>query len=126
MATSRQKKSTTKHRNSKNRRQKNPTASKIKFYIFTGLKLIFAGTLLVCLFLLIKYGKMTLDYKDYAAKLVSDTSAFKSSLTTIVYDSNGETIANLCAEKDSYYLDGDEIPYLIKRAFITSEDRKFY
>ena len=126
MATSRQKKSTTKHRNSKNRRQKNPTASKIKFYIFTGLKLLFAGTLLVCLFLLIKYGKMTLDYKDYAAKLVSDTSAFKSSLTTIVYDSNGETIANLCAEKDSYYLDGDEIPYLIKRAFITSEDRKFY
>ena len=126
MATSRQKKSPTKHSNSKSRRQKSSTANKIKFYIFTGLKLIFAGTLLVCLFLLIKYGNMTLEYKDYAAKLVSDASAFKSSLTTIVYDSNGETIANLCAEKDSYYLDDDDIPYLVKRAFITSEDRKFY
>ncbi len=124
MATRKTKKSPTKHNSSK--RRSSSTASKVKFYVFTGLKLIFAGTLLVCLFLLIKYGKMTLDYKEYAAKLVSDSSVFKSSLTTVVYDSNGEVIANLCAEKDSYYLDSEDIPYLVKRTFIISEDRKFY
>lgn len=124
MSTNLRKKSPTKHSSSKNR--SNKTASKVKSYIFTGLKLIFAGTLLVCLFVLIKYGKMTLEYKEYAAQIVADSSVFKSSLTTVVYDSNGETVANLCAEKDSYYLDSEEIPYLIKRAFITSEDRKFY
>ncbi len=118
------KKSPTKHTSPK--RRSNSTASKVKHYIFTGLKLIFAGTLLVCLFILIKYGKMTLDYKEYAANIVSDEQVFKKSLTTIVYDSNGQIIANLCAEKDSYYLEDDEIPFLVKRAFITSEDRKFY
>ncbi len=100
--------------------------STIKKRIKTGFKLILAGTLLVCLFVLIKYGSMMIEYKNYAAELVSDRNAFKQSLTTVVYDSSGEIIANLCAEKDSYYLKSDEIPYLVKRAFITTEDRKFY
>ena len=94
--------------------------------IKTGLKLILAGTLLVCLFAMVKYGSMMLDYKEYASELVADRDVFRQSLTTVVYDSNGEIIANLCAEKDSYYLRSDEIPYLIKRAFVTTEDRKFY
>ena len=33
---------------------------------------------------------------------------------------------NLSAEKDSFYLESDEIPYIVKRTFVTSEDRKFY
>ncbi len=94
--------------------------------IKTGLKLILAGTLLVCLFVLIKYGSMMVEYKNYASELVSNRDAFKQSLTTVVYDTNGEIIANLCAEKDSYYLTSEEIPYLIKRAFVTTEDRNFY
>jgi len=100
--------------------------SKLKRRIFLSLKLVLAGTLLVCLFVMIKYGIRLLEYKSYASELVADDSAFKRSLTTVVYDSNGEIIANLCAEKDSYYLKSDEIPYLVKRAFIISEDRKFY
>ncbi len=100
--------------------------SSIKRKIKTGIKLILAGALLVCLFVIVKYGSMMLDYKEYASNLVADRNMFKQSLTTVVYDSNGEIIANLCAEKDSYYLTCDEIPYLVKRAFITTEDRKFY
>ena len=91
-----------------------------------GIKLVLAGTLLVCLFVILKYGAMVLRYKEYAAELVSDRESFKSSLTTLVYDKNGENIINLSAEKDSYYLEADEIPYIVKRTFVTSEDRNFY
>ena len=69
---------------------------------------------------------MVIRYKNYARELVADRASFKSSLTTVGYDDEGEIIINLCAEKDSYYLESDEIPYLIKRTFVISEDRKFY
>ena len=52
--------------------------------IKTGLKLILAGTLLVCLFVLIKYGSMMVEYKNYASELVAIRDAFKQSLTTVV------------------------------------------
>ena len=120
------KKASAKKSSSSSKKKATPKQSTFKKRIKTGLKLILAGTLLVCLFVIIKYGSMMLDYKDYASKLVADRDVFKQSLTTVVYDSNGEVIANLCAERDSYYLTCDEIPYLIKRAFITTEDRKFY
>ena len=119
-------KTSAKSSSSKSKRKKHSKQSTIKKRIKTGLKLILTGTLLVCLFVIIKYGSMMLDYKDYASELVTDRDVFKQSLTTVVYDSNGEIIANLCAEKDSYYLTSDEIPYLIKRTFIITEDRKFY
>ncbi len=121
-------KDTTKKASAKksSRKKANKTQSTLKKRIKTGLKLILAGTLIVCLFLLIKYGSMLLNYKAYASELVAERDVFKQSLTTVVYDNNGEVIANLCAERDSYYLTCDEIPYLIKHAFVTTEDRKFY
>ena len=106
----------------KNTAEKNLLMKKIKF----GIKLVIAGTLLVCLFAILKYGSKALEYKKYAAQLVADENVFKSSLTTLVYDSKGENIINLSAEKDSFYLESDEIPYIVKRTFVTSEDRKFY
>ena len=119
-------KSKKRSRKKTSKRKSSAKSSVIKSRIKTGLKLILAGTLLVCLFVIIKYGAMMIEYKNYAKELVSDRNVFRQSLTTVVYDSNGEIIANLCAEKDSYYLTSDEIPYLIKRAFVTTEDRKFY
>ena len=103
----------------KNTAEKNLLKKKIKF----GIKLVIAGTLLVCLFVILKYGSKALEYKKYAAQLVADENVFKSSLTTLVYDSKGENIINLSAEKDSFYLESDEIPYIVKRTFVTSEDR---
>lgn len=115
-------------RTAKSSSKKKDTAGKnlLKKRIKFGVKLVIAGTLLVCLFVILKYGSMMLRYKKYAAELVADENVFKSSLTTLVYDSKGENIINLCAEKDSFYLEADEIPYLVKRTFVTSEDRKFY
>lgn len=111
-----------KHRKSRKSKRQSKLKRRVKF----AFKLLFTGTLLVCLFVIIKYGAMMMEYKEYASKLVSDRSSFKSSLTTLVYDTDGNIIANLSAEKDAYYLASDEIPYVIKRAFITTEDRQFY
>ena len=106
---------------------KKVTGKKLLFKrIKLGIKLVLGGTLLVCLFVMLKYGSTLLKYKRYAAELVANKDAFKSSLTTLVYDDSGEEIFTLSAEKDSYYLEEDEIPYLVKRTFVISEDRKFY
>ena len=53
--------------------------SRIKF----GIKLVLAGTLLVCLFVILKYGAMVLRYKEYSAELVSDREAFKKRYASV-------------------------------------------
>ena len=113
-------------KNSPNKKQISEAKQLRNKRIKLGVKLVIAGTLLVCLFVILKYGSMVMRYKNYAKELVADRDSFKSSLTTLVYDSEGEQIINLCAEKDSYYLESDAIPYLVKRTFVISEDRKFY
>lgn len=116
-----------KARNSKARKSTRKNNKKAKFSkLKFGIKLVVAGTLLVCLFVVLKYGILMVKYKEYAAEIVSNRNSFKSSLTTLVYDKDGENIINLSAEKDSYYLEADEIPYIVKRTFVTSEDRSFY
>lgn len=100
----------------------------IKKYI----KRIFAGIgiilLVTIIFAVIKYGSLLLEYKNEAETLVKEggEDIFKSSLTSLVYDADGEVIAELSGSRDSYYLTDKEIPYIVKRAFIVSEDRKFY
>lgn len=113
-------------KNSQKKNQASAAKQLRKKRIKFGVKLVIAGTLLVCLFVILKYGSMVMRYKNYAKELVANRDSFKSSLTTLVYDNEGELIINLCAEKDSYYLEADEIPYLVKRTFVISEDRKFY
>lgn len=67
-------------------------------------------------------------YRKEARELVNSSgrSAFSSNLTSIIYDKNGDTIASMSAQKDCYYLTYDNIPYMVKQAFVTTEDRKFY
>lgn len=89
---------------------------------------IFACIFLVGAFFAIKYGKMVLQYKKEAESLVTKggSEVFRNTLTSTVYDANGEVITKLSGSRDSYYLSIDEIPYVVRRAFIASEDRKFY
>lgn len=84
--------------------------------------------LLACIFLGIKYGSTVIKYKKEAKELVEagGEDIFKKSLTSIVYDKDGNVIAELNGSKDSYYLTSNKIPYIVKKAFIVSEDRKFY
>lgn len=94
-----------------------------RFFIGLGIVLLF-----IILFLVVKYGSLLLKYKSEAEELVEagGEEIFKSSLTSIVYDSEGNVLAELSGSRDAYYLSDNQIPYIVKRAFIVSEDRKFY
>lgn len=51
---------------------------------------------------------------------------FRSSQTSLVYDTNGNLISVLKGEKDMYYLEYEEIPSDVCSAIISIEDKKFY
>lgn len=101
---------------------------KIKKYI----KRFFAGfgiiLLILTVVLMIKYVPKIVEYKNEAEALVEagGDDIFKKSLTSIMYDSNGQVLAELSGSRDSYYIKSEQIPYVVKRAFVVSEDRNFY
>ncbi len=107
------------------RKQSRSKAARIISKIFLGLFIVF---LCVVLFCVIKYGAILVEYKNEAAKMVDDAgvSAFKAGETSIMYADDGTEINSLSGEKDMYYLDDASIPYLVKRALISTEDRSFY
>lgn len=75
------------------------------------------------------WGGILLDkYQKEAKALVAEggIEAFMAEQTSIIYDADGKEITNLIGSKDVYYLKFDKIPYMVKRALITSEDRNFY
>lgn len=80
------------------------------------------------LFLYFKYGKDIFAMQDEAKALVqaSTTETFRTSETSIAYNSKGKQIAVLKGDKDAYYLDIQSIPDYAKTAMIVTEDKKFY
>lgn len=109
---------------SQNAAKKKPIAKYVKRFFLALLCVI----LLVGIFAGIKYGKVISKYKNEAKAMVEagGDEIFKKSLTSIVYDKNGDVLAELSGNKDSYYLSIEKIPYIVKKAFLVSEDRKFY
>lgn len=62
------------------------------------------------------------------AKQLVNTSTyhtFCATQTSLVYDSEGDVISTLKAEKDVYYLDYEDIPEKVIDAMVVSEDRNF-
>ncbi|MCI8327205.1 MAG: PBP1A family penicillin-binding protein [Lachnospiraceae bacterium] len=74
------------------------------------------------------YAKKIGDLKSEAYDYVRSSSeeTFRSSETSLVYDSNGDLISVLKGEKDVYYLEYEDIPTDVCSAIITIEDKKFY
>jgi membrane peptidoglycan carboxypeptidase len=114
------------------KRKKSNQASTTKHKIGRILKRILLYLVIICLlftfFLVIKVGKTSLEYQKQAKEAIQTggTAIFSANQTSIIYDCNGEKITELVGVKDSYYLEFDEIPYFVKRALITTEDRSFY
>ena len=75
-----------------------------------------------------RYGKDIFALQDEAKALVqaSTEETFRSSETSIAYNSKGNQIAVLKGEKDAYYVEFDSIPDYAKQAMIVTEDKKFY
>lgn len=74
------------------------------------------------------YAKKIADLKSEAYDYVhsASESTFRSSQTSLVYDSNGDLISVLKGEKDVYYLEYEDIPSDVCSAIICIEDKKFY
>ncbi len=75
-----------------------------------------------------EYGRPILALKARAEKIAEGSTVddFRSALTTIVYDANGEKISTLRSEKASYYLTYQEIPQWALDVMLVTEDKKFY
>lgn len=93
--------------------------------IFT---VLFIVVLLALLTMVISFGILGLKYQKKARNIVSECTAqdFKAEQTSLIYDNNGTLITAMKSDKDVYYLNNDQIPYLVKVAFVTTEDRDFY
>lgn len=78
--------------------------------------------------LYVKYGDDIFAMQDEAKALVqaSSSETFRSSETTIAYNSKGKQIAVIKGDKDAYYVTLDKIPDYAKNAMIVTEDKKFY
>ena len=74
------------------------------------------------------YGKTILELQSEAKQKVSASTeeTFRSSQTSLVYDSQGNLISTLKAEKDVYYIKYEEIPNSVIDAMVVSEDRNFF
>lgn len=73
------------------------------------------------------YGRIILQLQSEAKQKVgtSTEDTFRAVETSLVYDSQGNLISTLNAEKDVYYLQFEEIPAEVINAMVVSEDRKF-
>lgn len=80
------------------------------------------------LFGLLRYGVVLVKIQKEAKRIVeeSNTSTFRSAQTSLIYDANGTLITAMKSEKDVYYIKFDQIPDIVKEAFVSIEDKKFY
>lgn len=114
--------------------QKRQTKKKNKKHrkFWLGVKIFLLVVLLAVLTALgifyFKYGDELLGWRNEAVKIVKNSSVdtFRSSETSIIYASNKSMMAKLKGDKDSYYLEANNIPQSVKDAFIITEDRDFF
>lgn len=111
----------------KKKKKLTPRQRKIRF----GLKVaLFVVLLIILIFTIVfyfKYGKRILELQAEANELVSESTVetFRQNQTTIVYDQDGNVLTKLKNEKDVYYLEYEDIPYNVKQAMISIEDKNF-
>lgn len=107
----------------KKQRKKGSFGKKIKHLILIAF-LFGCGILVGCSIIFgPKLKVMWEEAKSKVASIKEDT--FIPSQTSLVYDDAGNIIAKLKSDKDSYYLDFDEIPTAFIEAFIATEDKNF-
>ena len=51
---------------------------------------------------------------------------FRSTEASIIYDIHGQEITSISGMKELYYVEDDNIPEILKKAFVTVEDQDFY
>lgn len=74
------------------------------------------------------YGGSVLKLQKNAKALTKDVTedTFRQTETSIIYDINGNEITSLSGIKQLYYIYDEEIPDILKKAFVLLEDKDFY
>ena len=94
---------------------------KIVLFIIVGILGVLLIFALICLGNILKLKK---NAKNLTASIKEDY--FRQVETSIIYDINGDEITSLSNAKEIYYIEDEEIPYILKRMFVVTEDRDFY
>jgi len=90
--------------------------------------LVLLAVLVVGIWFYNEYAQPVLALKARAERIAAESTVedFRSALTSIVYDSNGEKITSLRSSKAAYYLNYEELPRWAKDVMLVTEDKKFY
>lgn len=93
--------------------------------ILAIISVVFLLLVVVCWF---AFGRKVMQLRSEAKDLVeeSTTDTFKSSQTSVVYDTNGDELTKFKGEKDAYYLEYEDLPKNAVNAMISVEDQNFY
>lgn len=97
-------------------------------YILITVTSILAIAVLIAACCLMPFFNEILSLKKQAEQIIRSGSRedFTKSKTSVVYDCNNEVLMTYSGGRDLYYVKSDEIPQIIKDAFIVMEDREFY
>lgn len=112
----------------KEKKEKNSIWHIIKFVIKLFVFLILLAMAIGIIYFYNTYGKILIKLQQEARSIAraSTEETFRSSQTSLVYDSDGELITALKGAKDVYYIDYKDVPPAILNAIIVTEDKKFF
>lgn len=101
-----------------------------KFWLFVKVQLVFFLLLLGAgaYYVFGGYAPEVEKLKTEAAELVRNSTeeTFRQNQTSIFYDIDGGVISTLKGEKESYYLEYEDIPVNAVAAIVSIEDKKFF
>lgn len=99
----------------------------LKFFGLLTVLLLLTVTAIAS-FLYWRYGD-TLRAMQKQAKVyvnTSDENTFKLSQTSVIYAADGTVISRLKGDRDTTYVESEDIPLAVKSAIVSIEDKKFY
>ena len=110
-------------RNKKKKEKKKNKKKRRK--ILAVISVIFLLLVVICWF---AFGRKVMQLRSEAKEIVEESTVdtFKSSQTSVVYDTNGDELTKFKGEKDAYYLDYKDLPVYAVAAMISVEDQNFY
>lgn len=114
--------------NSGGKKKKSKARKRIKLFFQLFFLFLMIAALILVLVLYSRYGKKIIAMQEEANSIVaaSTEESFRQSETTLVYYDDGSRMAKLKGEKDTFYLDYEEIPEMAVKAMIAIEDKKFF